>query len=37
MKEIEDIDKYCKVLYYYINDDGFEEFSIGLGKFDLQN
>ena len=37
MKETEDIDKYRKVLHYYTNDDGSEEFSTGSGKFDLQN
>lgn len=31
MKETEDIDKYRKVLHYYTNDDGSEEFSTGSG------
>lgn len=36
MKETEDIDKYRKVLHYYTNDDGSEEFSTGSGKFDFE-
>ena len=38
MKETDDIDKYRRVLDYYTNDDGSEEFSTaGSGKFDLES
>ena len=37
MKETDDIDKYRRVLNYFTNDDGSEEFSTGSGKFDLIN
>ena len=37
MKETDDIDKYRRVLNYFTNDDGSEEFSTGSGKFDFIN